>query len=91
MTRGRRRRHFAQAERWWCRRRIKATSELRRHKASCRGFQPAEFWRDTSAPAEARILADAASFSRTARWRGVSRKGTSRRSSTDEIRSAVRS
>lgn len=66
-------------------------SELRRHKASCRGFQPAEFWRDTSAPAEASILAETASFSRTARWRGVSLWGTSRRSSTAEIWSAVRS
>jgi len=47
-------------------------SEARRHSASCKAFQPAEFWRETSAPAVARARAEKRSLSRTARWRGVS-------------------
>jgi len=48
-------------------------SEARRQRASCRAFQPAEFWRETSAPAVARARAAKRSLRRTARWRGVSR------------------
>ena len=52
---------------------MRAISEYLRHNASWRGFQPAEFCNDTSAPEAARDLAAKRSFKRTARWRGVSR------------------
>jgi hypothetical protein len=50
-------------------------SEVRRTRASWRGFQSAEFYRESSAPARARARTETASLRRTARCKGVSRKG----------------
>jgi hypothetical protein len=49
-----------------------------------RGDQPEAFWRDGSAPANRRSDARWGRLRRTARWRGVSFPGTSRRSTMAE-------
>lgn len=59
--------------------------------ASCKALQPCSFCKLQSAPASMSVSVAAVSPNLTAKWRGVSRLGTSRRSMMVEIASALAS
>uniref|UniRef100_A0A0A9G2W9 Uncharacterized protein n=1 Tax=Arundo donax TaxID=35708 RepID=A0A0A9G2W9_ARUDO len=65
-----------------------AMASSRVQTASWSADHPSAFWSDQSAPADMRMSAATGSRRRTARWSGVSLRGTSRRSMTAETASA---